>query len=221
MCCLCTSSPICTSTAFGLPVSHPLPSVYVDLKQRLAASAVPVHFRFLFGTPLHHTVQASVSRRVVHHAFAARPGLQSRTHSLSVRTAAIEATAHCAWHCCPSPRYVVFARCSHGTPWSQHRVMSYSLLALRHRIRCSFSVTLVGTGHQARASVVIFGLVMSARIASPCLQRPRFELRLPSRAPQASAKRVRQSCSIKSRTLRSSLTMYSMLARPRLTSRYR
>ena len=36
---------------------------------------VPVHFRFLFETPLHHTVQVPVSQRVVHRAFAARPGL--------------------------------------------------------------------------------------------------------------------------------------------------
>ena len=36
---------------------------------------VSVHFRFLFGTPLHHPVQAAISRRVVHHAFADRPGL--------------------------------------------------------------------------------------------------------------------------------------------------
>ena len=53
----------------------------------------------LFGTPLHHPVEASVSRRVVHHAFATRLGLQSRTQSVSVRIAAIEGTAHCAWHC--------------------------------------------------------------------------------------------------------------------------
>ena len=42
----------------------------------------------------------------------------------------------------------------HCTPWSQHHVMSHSLLAPRHQIRYSFSVTLVETGHQARASVV-------------------------------------------------------------------
>ena len=65
------------------------------------------------------------------------------------------------------------------------------------------------------------GLMMSARIASLCFPRPRFELGLSSRVPQISTRRVRQSCSIKSRTLRSSVTMSSMLARPRLTSRYR
>ena len=76
----------CISTAFGLPVSHPLLSFQVDLKPGLAAcvqsehtptdtAPVPVNFRFLFGTPSHHPVEASVSRRVVHHAFAARPGL--------------------------------------------------------------------------------------------------------------------------------------------------
>ena len=65
------------------------------------------------------------------------------------------------------------------------------------------------------------GLMMSVRIASPCFPRPRLELGLSSRVPQVSAKRVRQSCSIKSRTLRSSVTMYSMLARPRLTSPHR
>ena len=32
--------------------------------------------------------------------------------------------------------------------------MSHSLLSLRHQIRYLFSVTFVGTGHQARASVV-------------------------------------------------------------------
>ena len=88
-----TSSLICISTASRLPVSHPLLSVHVDLKQGLAAcvqsehtptdtAPVPVHFRFLFGTPLHHPVQASVNRRVVHHAFAARLGLAC-SHALS------------------------------------------------------------------------------------------------------------------------------------------
>ena len=86
MCCLCTSSLICISTPFGLPVSHPLLSVHADLKHGLAVcvqsehaptdtAPVSVHFCFLFGTPLHHLVQASVSRRGVHHALAARPGL--------------------------------------------------------------------------------------------------------------------------------------------------
>ena len=56
---------------------------------------------------------------------------------------------------------------------------------------------------------------MSARIASPCFPRPRFELGLSSRVPQVSAKRDRQSCSIKSRILCSSITMCSTLARPR------
>ena len=37
MCCLYTSSLICISTAFGLPVSHPHLSVHADLKQGLAA----------------------------------------------------------------------------------------------------------------------------------------------------------------------------------------
>ena len=72
MCCLYTSSLICILTACGFPVLHPLLSVHVDLKQGLAAcvqsehtptdtAPVSVHFRFLFGTPLHHPVQAVVS----------------------------------------------------------------------------------------------------------------------------------------------------------------
>ena len=70
MCCLYTSSLVCITTAFGLPVSHPFLSVHADLKQRLAAcvqsehtptdtAPVPVHFRFLFGTPLHNPAQTS------------------------------------------------------------------------------------------------------------------------------------------------------------------
>ena len=43
------------------------------------------------------------------------------------------------------------------------------------------------------------GFMTSARIASPCFTRPRFELGLSSRAPQVSAKRVRLSCFLKSR----------------------
>ena len=43
------------------------------------------------------------------------------------------------------------------------------------------------------------GFMTSARIASPCFTRPRFELGLSSRAPQVSAKRVRPSCFLKSR----------------------
>ena len=43
------------------------------------------------------------------------------------------------------------------------------------------------------------GFTTSARIASPCFTRPRFELGLSSRAPQVSAKRVRLSCFFKSR----------------------
>ena len=38
----------------------------------------------------------------------------------------------------------------------------------------------------------------SARIASPCFTRPRFELGVSSRAPQVSNKRIRLSCSLKS-----------------------
>ena len=41
----------------------------------------------------------------------------------------------------------------------------------------------------------------SARIASPCFTRPKFELGLSSRAPHVSAKRVRLSCSPKSLVL--------------------
>ena len=43
------------------------------------------------------------------------------------------------------------------------------------------------------------GLMMSARIASPCSPRPRFELGLSSRVSNMSANRVRQSCFIMSR----------------------
>ena len=43
------------------------------------------------------------------------------------------------------------------------------------------------------------GFMTSARIASSCVTRPRFELGHSSRAPQVSAKRVRLSCSLKSR----------------------
>ena len=48
-----------------------------------------------------------------------------------------------------------------------------------------------------------FGIMTSARIASPCFTRPRFELGLSSRVPQVSAKRVRLSCFLKSRVLSS------------------
>ena len=48
-----------------------------------------------------------------------------------------------------------------------------------------------------------FGFMTSARIASPCFTRPSFELGHSLRAPQASAKRVRLSCSLKSRVLSS------------------
>ena len=43
------------------------------------------------------------------------------------------------------------------------------------------------------------GFMTCARIASSCFTRPKFELGLSSRAPQVSAKRVRLSCSLKSR----------------------
>ena len=43
------------------------------------------------------------------------------------------------------------------------------------------------------------GFMTSARIASSCVTRPRFELGHSSRAPSVSAKRVRLSCSLKSR----------------------
>ena len=56
-----------------------------------------------------------------------------------------------------------------GTPWSQHHVMSHSLLALRHQIRYLFSVTLVGTGNQARASVVD---LWSHDVCSDCVMLP-------------------------------------------------
>ena len=74
----------------------------------------------------------------------------------------------------------------------------------------SFSVTPVGSGHQARASVVDLWI---QDVCSDC-----FSL-FPA-AQVCARTRVRQSCSIKSRTLRSSIAKYSMLARPRHTSRY-
>ena len=57
------------------------------------------------------------------------------------------------------------------------------------------------------------------RIAVSCFTRPRFELGLASRGPQVSAKRVRLSCSTKSRISRSCVAMYSTLARARHTCR--
>ena len=51
------------------------------------------------------------------------------------------------------------------------------------------------------------GFMTSARIAPPCFPRPRFELGLSSRVPQFSAKRVRPSCSTKSRFSRSCITV--------------
>ena len=124
---------------------------------------------------------------------------------------------------------MVAARCQE--PLNVISVGASSIPPLQRICRClpndlgkalahSFSVTFANRGRQAILPST-FRFMTSARIASPCFTRLRFELRLSSRAPQVSAKRVRQSCSIKSRTLRSSVTMYSMLARPRLTSRYR
>ena len=55
----------------------------------------------------------------------------------------------------------------------------------------SFCVTFVSRGRLLST----FGFMTSARIASPCFTRPRFELGLSSPAPQVSAKRVRLSCS--------------------------
>ena len=61
----------------------------------------------------------------------------------------------------------------------------------------SFSVSFACRGRQAILPPT-FGFMASARIASPCFTRPKFELGLSSRAPQVSAKRVRLSCSLKS-----------------------
>ena len=67
----------------------------------------------------------------------------------------------------------------------------------------SFFVTFASSGRRAilhRGPLLpAGGFVRSARIASPCFPRPKFELGLSSRVPQESAKRVRLSCSIKSR----------------------
>ena len=60
-------------------------------------------------------------------------GLQSRTRSLTVRAAAIEATAHCAWHCCPS-LLLVASMALH----ERITVTSRSLPTLRHRLLYSF-----------------------------------------------------------------------------------
>ena len=77
------------------------------------------------------------------------------THPLSVRTAAIEPTAHCAWHCFPSlllvTRFVLnapMALYGHSTTSCPTPLW---LCVVRFG---SLSVTLLGTGHQARASVV-------------------------------------------------------------------
>ena len=66
----------------------------------------------------------------------------------------------------------------------------------------SFCVTVANRGRQAILPSTL-GFMTSARIASPCFTRPRFELVLSSRAPQVSAKRIRLSCSLKSRVLSS------------------
>ena len=72
------------------------------------------------------------------------------------------------------PRCTVCARCFRGTPWSQHRVMSRSpscsassasVLVLLWRLWVDISP---GPLSSTR------GLMMSARIASPCFPRPRF-----------------------------------------------
>ena len=65
-----------------------------------------------------------------------------------------------------------------------------------------FCVTFANRGRQAILPSNV-GFMTSARIASSCFTRPRFELGLSSRAPQVSAKRVRLSCTLKSRVLSS------------------
>ena len=62
----------------------------------------------------------------------------------------------------------------------------------------SFCVAFASRGCQAILPPTC-GFMTSARIASSCVTRPRFELGHSSRAPQVSAKRVRLSCSLKSR----------------------
>ena len=133
------------------------------------------------------------------------------------------ASAQCGPHCCPSlqlvARFVLNAAMAlHGRS-TLSCPNHFSLCVIRFGT-CSLW-RLLGLDIRSGPLSSTCGLMMSARIASPCFPRPRFEVGLSSHVPQVSAKRVRKSCSIKSRTLRSSITMYSMLARPRLTSRYR
>ena len=71
--------------------------------------------------------------------------------------------------------------------------MSHSLLALRHQIRYSFSVDACGDWTSgAGLCRRLVNSRCSARIASHCFPRPRFELGLLSPVPEVSAKRVRQ-----------------------------
>ena len=115
-------------------------------------------------------------------------------------------------------RHAVCAQCSHGTPQSQHHVMSHSSLALRRQIRFALCDA---SGDWTSGAGLCRRLVDSW-----CL----LGLRLPvSRGPSLSwdsRRAFRRSPPNEfdnhaSRTLRSSVTMYSMLARPRLTSRHR
>ena len=109
--------------------------------------------------------------------------------------------------------------CSHGTPWSQHRVMSHSLLALRHQIRYSFSVTPVGDlGRRPRSSTWWTRGVCSECV--PVSRRPSSELGT-RRAFHKSPPNEFDNHAPSRGPLRSSVTMCSMLARPRPTSRYR
>ena len=154
MCCLYTSSLTCISTAFGLP------SVQSEHAPTDTAP-VPVHFRFLFRTPLHRPVQAAVSRRVVHHAFAVRcsawpavthpvtlcANCRHRSHRSLCRGTVVQVFSSLRGLVLDAPitpHCIVAAPCH--VPLPSGSKSSDSVLVL--------SVTLVGTGHQARASVV-------------------------------------------------------------------
>ena len=112
-----------------------------------------------------------------------------------MRTAAIEATAHCAWHCCPS--LLLVTRFVLNAPMALHGHSTTSCPTPLHLCVIRFGTRSLwrfwGLNIRRGPLSSTCGLMVSAWVASPCFPRPRFELGLSSRVPQVSAKRVRHS----------------------------
>ena len=136
------------------------------------------HFRFLFGTPFHHPVQASVSLWKTHSSCTRGSALLVVTHPVTL-------CANCRHRSHRSLCLALLCKCS--SRYAGHSMgRSHCLLCVTR------SVFVVWTSGAVFSVVDLWTHDVCSGLRCPCFTRPRFELGLSLRVQQVSAKRDRQ-----------------------------